>query len=1410
MRAGGRVQPPPGESVAAGGASPKAGGPRRLGSMAVPPVDTPPGRLLAALLAGSALVGLAASGPVAGPTGVDPGVSPAPRTASAVEGATAEAGPAESSDPTTSPTEGSAPGSAPAPGTDPDRPVDFLRDVRPILAERCLLCHGNDGAQGGVRLHTFEDATADLGGYAAVVPGDAEDSELLWRVRAEDESERMPPPDHDDALTAEEVRILERWIADGADWQEHWAFAPLELAAPPELGVPPFGGTASGAAGDGATTDEPGVAGAAGASGPDPAPSLAWAADWLAGAADPTNPVDPWVRAGLVERGLAPAPDAGDLTWLRRASFDLVGLPPTPAEQVAFLADPPAERRARAADRLLASPHFGERWARHVLDLVRYAETRGHEFDFAIPNAWEYRDYLVRALNADVGWDQLVREHVAGDLLPEPRLSPEGWNESVLGTGFWQLGEAVHAPVDLEVDLADRTANQLDVFGKAFLGLTLACARCHDHKFDPIPTRDYYALSGYVQSASHAQVRFETIEAERALRADLDRLDARDGDAVLEALRARMRGPVEATAAPRAHAAGLEGDVEAARARRSLFEFEPGADGLAPTWGALGWTVEGAAFGDRPMTRATKPAWYGHTAPDGEGFVNSHDGRQAPDSPAADALTGRLVSPAFALDRDRLTLLIAGGSHVGETEVRLVVDGEVVRTATGHDAGDLREAAWDLTGLRGREARLELVDAATGGWGHLVVDAVRLEDAPDVDALAAARAATYGGDAALLRAWYEHRLARAAERGGDGAARADAGSAGADTNTDGGDDADGRATGEDAGSGVADGSAAAGTTAPDAAGPPRHGTDPQATTLWLAERDAWWQDGAAWTARPANGAWLTGDPERPVVAFAPAWWASDVPTATPRDLGAVGLDPAWRGLARAEVTATEATQVNWDGAGRTLRLPTWTLGEGSLWYLVRGKGVAFAAVEGHRVLSGPLHVPTALRFDTGETWRWVEHGHMAGYTGLRAHLELAPDGADAWVGIAAVAQGAAPPFFAPGTEDLLESVLANPALAPVPPPPGPLETAYHGARADLGARVPKVSRTAPALLDGNAVDQPVLVRGLASSPGEPAPRGYLVRFRDEDAYAPTHLADGTPTSGRLELATSMLERSGPLVARTFANRVWLQLMGRGLVPTPDNLGTLAAYPSHPELLDALALELVEHDWSLKHLARVIVLSRTYGLAAGDAGPDLVPRLDEAWGRRGPKRLDAEAVRDAILVATGGLDPTVGGPPVPAHLTEAMSGRGRPAASGPLDGAGRRSLYLEVRRNFLLPFQLVWDFPQPATTMGKRSRSNVPAQALALMNDPFVVLAAERWAARTTDEMSADELEPGGVGIDRLWREALGRPPRDAERDHASAWLRAADALSPRGDVSALEEHRREVWTDLCHAVLQLKEFVHVP
>ncbi|MEX0742699.1 MAG: DUF1549 domain-containing protein, partial [Phycisphaeraceae bacterium] len=356
----------------------------------------------------------------------------------------------------------------PAHADDPQALEFFEREVRPLLAERCFECHGVQRQRSDFRIDHIQFILEGGEAGPALTPGDAEQSRLIKAIRYDDVDLQMPPRSK---LPDAEIAVLERWVEMGAPWPDE---QPREAELGPSFDL------------DQRLTEH-------------------WAWEGLKRPAVPSvqqsqavgNAVDAFIVAKLAEAELEPTEQADRRTLIRRVSFDLTGLPPTPEEVEAFLADDSEDAYEKVVDRLLNSPHFGERWARHWMDLVRYAETYGHEFDYPIHHAWRYRDYLIRAFNADVPYDQLVTEHLAGDLLDEPRINADGgFNESILGTGFFWFGEAIHAPVDVRADQADRIDNQIDVVSKTFVGLTVSCARCHDHMFDAISTADYYAMYG--------------------------------------------------------------------------------------------------------------------------------------------------------------------------------------------------------------------------------------------------------------------------------------------------------------------------------------------------------------------------------------------------------------------------------------------------------------------------------------------------------------------------------------------------------------------------------------------------------------------------------------------------------------------------------------------------------------------------------------------------------------------------------------------------------------------------------------------------------------------------------------------------------------------------------------------------
>jgi cytochrome c553 len=924
----------------------------------------------------------------------------------------------------------------------PKRSPDFDRDIRPILAAKCFACHGPDAEsrKAGLRLDTFEGATAALeNGVRAIAPGSPETSTLLVRVASTDLDDRMPPEGHD-ALTATEIASLRAWISSGAEYTAPWAFRPLADAAIP------------------AVADE------------------SWA----------KSDIDRFVLATRERAGLAaPTEDASPTNLLRRASFDLVGLPPTEEELRAFLADPSEAQFAAFVDSKLASAAFGERWGRHWLDLARYAETLAHEFDYEIPHAWRYRDYVIEALNADVPLGRFVAEQIAGDML-EPRAGLELPNVAPIATLWWFLGPATHAPVDVRVDEADRIAGSIDVAGRSFFSLSIACARCHDHKFDPVPASDFFALAGVARNTRRIEAFLPTSSQTNIL-----------ADAACRAL------------------------VDAAQAAKiTIPESNTPRDTQAPDAAVI---VDHA----RGVGRAADGRW----SISGSAFVASG-------------------SPLALTRDDTLRLAERGSIDSARLDTRLV--------------GSARSPAFSL------DKKFVHVRMRGGGvWARLHIN-----------------------------------------------------------------------------------------------------------NYWLDDRN----------------------------------------------------------------------------------------------------GLLF---EGMRRQIGELSPEDAARDPREVAWR-VETWDVSRFVGERAYLELIDEGAG-WIEVDAIAlsDAATPPDFAALDEDRIAETRDEGALFD--------EAVVAQAKRARDARDQLVGTQdhirAIVAEDSGSFDEPLHVRGVPRNYGESTARAQL-----------SFLSSGVAVegSGRQALAQALVDREQPFLWRTMANRVWLKLFGRGIAETPDDFGQLGASPWSIELLDHLALKLAR-DGRLKPFIREIVLSRAYRAMPCDE--ELPPA---AWAPVAVRRLDAEAIRDAMLVASGRLDATVGGPSVPVHLTEHMQGRGRPGVSGPIDGNGRRSVYISINRNFLDPFLQAFDQPPPATTCGKRHTSNVPAQALALLNNDMVREFARVWGER----LAQDAARTDDARIESMWLAAFARLPREEERSTARAFLETERAATP--DATRREA---EAFGALAHALFSTKEFV---
>jgi hypothetical protein len=355
---------------------------------------------------------------------------------------------------------------------------------------------------------------------------------------------------------------------------------------------------------------------------------------------------------------------------------------------------------------------------------------------------------------------------------------------------------------------------------------------------------------------------------------------------------------------------------------------------------------------------------------------------------------------------------------------------------------------------------------------------------------------------------------------------------------------------------------------------------------------------------------------------------------------------------------------------------------------------------------------------------------------------------------------------------------------------------YHRQRKAV-LREEKSSATAMAMLDGNGVDEHVLLRGSYKTPGDLAPRQFL------EAIAGSHQPPIERGSGRLELAERMVDPSDPFVPRVMVNRVWQHLFGRGIVPTVDNFGVLGQPPTHPELLDFLADRFVREGWSAKRLIREIVLSSAYQMSAAESPQDhQADPQDLLWHHALVRRLEAEAIRDSILAVSGRLDLRIGGPSEEVYLTSFMEGRGRPG-SGPLDGDGRRSIYIRIRRNFLSPMMMAFDMPTPFNTMGNRGTSNLPAQALILLNDPMVVAQSHVWARKVLSDKSLSARER----IKRMYLSAFARPPSDEELADDLAFLDTQGASL--GIKPADRLTNEQSWSDLCHVLFNVKEFIFI-
>ncbi|WP_273565307.1 PSD1 and planctomycete cytochrome C domain-containing protein [Maribacter halichondriae] len=938
--------------------------------------------------------------------------------------------------------------------------VDFNFHVRPILVQNCYLCHGPDpsGRKAELRLDIYEGATAALkeGGHA-IVPGKPSKSQLIYRIYHEEEDQVMPPPESNYKLTEREKALLEKWVDQGAEWKAHWAFIK------PETSI----------------------------------------------SATNTNAIDSLIDMQLEQKQLAKSPEANKNSLIRRVSYLLTGLPPSPSDVQYFISDDSPEAYEKMVDGYLNSSAYGERWARHWMDLVRYAETKGHEFDYEIVGAWHYRDYLIRAFNEDVPYDELVKEHIAGDLLDSMRYNDElGIAESQLGTAFFTMAEGTHSPVDLKKDEADRIDNIIDVTSKTFQGLTVSCARCHDHKFDPILTADYYSMYGMMEST-----RFTLVIAEQSI-------ETKKSAKEIEDIKTYMRKMISEKWDEKIIADNMPSEKRVSSGTTYHMIGDFGNKDLD------GWKSIGTAFGQRTTL--------------GDPIIDRSSGRlikldegRASSKLFSTGIFGSLQSQNFLLEKDFIGVRARGKNST----IRIVIDNfQLIQDPI---YGEL-------------EMKVD-----NEQWGNFIVDV------------------------------------------------------------------------------------------------------------------------SPWKGHKAYIEILPGEYQRHKYQL-------------PED----------------------------------------------------------AYVEAKYALAYNSEWPSEVQ-DQNESFKKIQQRNAqlknGNLTSQFPELKSAVD-----------------------SSLLIAKNLASQSI-------------FYG------------------VADGFGIDSPVFIRGNHQELSEEkVPRSFL------SALPKGGVPFKSKGSGRMEFAEAVLANENPLTARVMVNRIWHHLFGRGIVETVDNFGLQGKLPSHPELLDYLAIKFQNENWSIKKMVRSIVMTEAFKRSTSRRDELLESDPTNIYLASFPiRRLEAEAIRDGILVASESLNDSLYGPPVHTYLTDFMQGRGRPSKSGPLNGNARRSIYLEVRRNFLEPMMTTFDRPIPFSTFGKRDVTNVPSQSLIIMNDPFVARQAEIMAQKllSIENLSFDEK------VSWIYMRSFARNPTAEELTKAKEFMAMLQNLETS---SKYESHKElEHWKQYCHSIFNLKEFIYL-
>ncbi|MDP4610708.1 MAG: PSD1 and planctomycete cytochrome C domain-containing protein [Opitutales bacterium] len=1071
----------------------------------------------------------------------------------------------------------------------PDQLTFFEAKIRPVLIESCYECHAEDSEKlkGGLLLDSKAGWMRGGDTGQVIVPGDAENSLFMHMIRHDPSYEAMPPKSK---LKDEQIADFAKWINEGAfdprnqeigelknvdefDLEERkqwWSFQPIKDYDAPVVSDP----------------------------------------SW------PSNAYDNFILAELDQKSWKPAPESSKRHLLRRLSFDLIGLAPTPEEMDAYLADESPDAYAKQIDRLLASPHFGEKWARHWMDAVRYAETKSFEFDYLMPHAHQYRNYLIRAFNEDLPYDQFVRESFAGDLVDEPRYDESGTiNESLKGPGFFYLTDGQHGPPDLHEDEARIFSGMIDATSKAFLGMTVACARCHDHKFDAITTGDYYSWYGMLRS-SRLDVSNTVAEAKQ----------------LLPQSKLKQGKPAVYAAAMADAAVDIANMSEYALATRKISESAE-FQKLKNTW------AEQAKDRKAPAPKLDK---------DVVAVIQEEASQRKLDATVLESWLRYFTIPKHRKKWPQLDPIYH--AIVGDSEKAPKLARPLAPIAPYYPT-DLGQ--WMTTGLGFSEME-------QGAGSDMILSVANDQNVVQtlVD-LSNPSAGTYSG-----------RIS--------GSLRS-----------------------------------------------PDFVLDGRPVELYARGKNArvnlivrnYEQAGFGPTTKILSVAVNEGAWER--ISIKTELW--------------VGLSAYIEVLQDGEARRLRASHRqnaddNFVSISTNPTLPDWS----QLW---KDRNVADVVKQ------------------------VVQDGR---------NRKLTPEGAVLLSGL--FESG----LVRAGTDrnEKLKSLMAR----------------YR----EINNEIPQPVY-ARSLTEGTPQDEPIYIRGSHKNLSkEPNPRRFM------DALGGELLPSNE--SGRREFADHLVDESNPLVSRVMVNRLWHHVFGRGIVSSIDDLGELGTLPTHPELLDYLAKDFMAQGWSIKQMIRKMVLTSTYQMSTLPNDQALALDPDNLYLQRMPvKRLEAEQIRDHVLLVSGKLNGEIYGPSVRSYIDDLPRARGFPG-SGPVDGKGRRSIYMELRRNFMPSFLRILGMPNGVEPTGARNVTNVPAQSLALMNAEFTQQQAKAWAAELLKSES-DEV----ARINHMHEVALSRPADETEIAWAQGLVRDVTRIyQENGDVNEVA-----VWQELCHVMMNRKEFIYL-